>query len=185
MPHLCVKNTEFCCPTGILIQNNAFNLSSQRQLGLPEIAHVYVVIFQIMIQKYLYDYYHDFKKIFITLHYIFFENIPLFINCIFRGSLHRQEIAIALLRPRNKGERGVYVEIYVPLIITRVTVARTVFRRRHNEIQEIFFIQRPCSPPVKRILLSSRSFSLLSRPRYRSVFSVATKPRHSRERIHA
>lgn len=51
-------------------------------------------------------------------------------------------------------------------------MARTVFRRCHNEILEIFFIQRPCSPPVKRILLSSRSFfSPLSRPRYLVRFS--------------
>lgn len=32
----------------------------------------------------------------------------------------------------------------MPLIITRVNAARTVFRRCHNKIQEIFFIQRPC-----------------------------------------
>lgn len=57
-----------------------------------------------------------------------------------------------------------------------------MFRRRHNEIQEIFFIQHPCPPPVKRVLLSSRSFfSLLSRPRYRPFFLLQRNPRYSRE----
>jgi len=73
-------------------------------------------------------------------------------QCVYKSYFSRrvsiccQETALPLLRSQNEGDTSEVstLKYNVPLIITRITATRTMFCRRHNEIQKIFFIQRPC-----------------------------------------